>query len=941
MTLRPWRELIAPHDDVLAGTYQEAEFAADLSKVAAGTATPEYQDPVLFFERTFITEGMRLLLSSVVRRLAGRGGDPVVQLQTAFGGGKTHTLLAVYHVARGERSASELTGVPQIVDQVGVSELPKARVAVIDGNSLSASQPRRHGGVAAHTLWGEMAWQLGGESAYELLAQSDRDGISPGKEILARLFEQCAPCVVLLDELVAYIRQFEEGKTYSGGTFESNLSFLQALTEAAGHVPTTIVLASLPESNIEVGGARGKQALASVEKIFGRVEAVWKPVATTEGFEIVRRRLFGPVSDANARDAVCRAFAEMYVQGGGAFPPETIESAYLDRLKGSYPIHPEVFERLYTDWATLEKFQRTRGVLRLMAMTIHRLWSDGNQDLMIMPGSIPLYDPQVGGEMIRYLTQGWEPVLERDVDGPRAATTKLDEQNPLLGSVQASRRVARTVFMGSAPSVAGQRVRGISDQRLRLGCAQPGQQVGRYDDALRRLLDQLHYLFTNNERSRFWYDTRPNLRREMEDRMSRFKREEHLIPEVQKRLRQMLRQSGPFAGVHVFTRHDDVPDDQELRLVVLSPASPHRGKHKLSLAIKAASEVNVNRGAQPRQHQNRLVYLAADEDAVEQVWLQAKRYLSWASIVDDTTVLNLDQQQIKEAGQNRSDADSRLNGALREAFKWVLAPAQEAKPKGGLTEVFWEERAVPSGAQDVLDSVRKALEEQELLIPRWSPIHLKHVLQAWFWREEASDAKTADVWKAFCCYPYLPRLADRKVFEETIAAGAAGRDFFGFATAKEDERYVGFVFGRPGSVYLDQSSLIVTPDAARAQEEREASATGGADGDGEAAGGDGKSTGGGSTGREHTGAGTGAEPPPRQMKRFHGSADLNAVTMGMDAAKIAEEIVQHFTAVYGTRVSIRLEVEAYSPQGLSDGVIRTVRENARSLGFSSAEFETE
>ncbi len=945
MTLKPWRDLIVPHNDVLKGTYQEAEFAADLSKVANGTAPPEYQDPILFFERTYITEGMRLLLNSVLRRLSGQGGDPVIQLKTSFGGGKTHTMLAVYHVAASGRAASELAGIPPILDQVGIQELPKANVAVIDGNNLSPSQPKKRGSVTVNTIWGELAYKLGKEAGYELVAQSDADGTSPGKEILVELFTRFAPCVILLDELVAYIRQLEDGKSYVGGTFESNLSFLQALTEAASQVPSTMVLASLPESDLEAGGARGRAALGRIEKVFGRVEAVWKPVATSEGFEIVRRRLFGQITDTNARDAVCRAFADMYVSQSGQFPSETIEANYFDRLKAAYPIHPEVFERLYTDWATLEKFQRTRGVLRLMAMVIHRLWADGNPDLLIMPSSIPFYDSQISNELVRYLTQGWEPVIERDVDGQQAATTQMDSANPLFGPVQAARRVARTIFLGSAPAVSGQRIRGISDQSVRLGCTQPGQQIGRYDDALRRLLDQLHYLFTNNERNRFWYDTRPNLRREMEDRMTRFKRDEHLIPEIQKRLKQLLK-SGPFSGIHVFNKHEDVPDDHNLRLVALSPLSPHRSKNKDSLAIRNAAEINSKRGNQPRLNQNRLVYLASDEDAIAQVWNQTKHFLSWESIVADKLMLNLDQHQAGEAEQSVKDAEGRLSGSLKEAFKWVLTPAQDANPRGGLTDVFWEESAIQTMSLDLTDAIRKSLEDQERLIPRWSPIHLRTTLQTWFWREETDDVSTFEVWKAFCSYPYLPRLLDKKVLEDAVASGVSSKDFFGYAFSKNNDGYEGLIFGEMGSVYIDQQSLLIKPEAAASQQERQKPPIIDTGDGGTSEGGTSTVEGGNSAGTETTG-GTGTTLPPlppavpKGYERFHGSVNLDPISMGLDAAKIAEEIIQHFTLQSGTQVNIRLEIEAFSPNGMSERSVRIIRENSRSLNFQISEFENE
>ncbi|MEG2005494.1 MAG: DUF499 domain-containing protein, partial [Bilophila sp.] len=225
------RELIEPHRDVLKGVYSQSEFAADISRVHAGQATDEYQNPALFFQRTFITEGMKLLLLSVLQRLSGKGGDPVIQLQTAFGGGKTHTLLAVYHLARTTCSPSELAGIPPILDAVGLHDLPRATVAVLDGINMSANQPVIRNGCRVHTLWGELALQLGGPEAFALIEASDSSGTSPSKELLEQIIRAAAPCVILMDELVAYMRQFGE-KPLTGGTLSSNLTFVQALTEA-------------------------------------------------------------------------------------------------------------------------------------------------------------------------------------------------------------------------------------------------------------------------------------------------------------------------------------------------------------------------------------------------------------------------------------------------------------------------------------------------------------------------------------------------------------------------------------------------------------------------------------------------------------------------------------------------------------------------------------
>jgi hypothetical protein len=241
--MKPWREVIVPHVDVLNGTFQQSEFAADLTAVRSGKATVEYGDAKAFYERTFITEGMGRLLAQVALRLNGKGGEPVIQLQTAFGGGKTHTMLAVYHLASRQCALGDLAGIPALLDKAGLMDVPQAQIAVLDGTAHAPGQPWKHGKQAIRTLWGELAWQLGKAEGLAMVQEADANGTSPGKDVLIELLARFAPCVVLLDELVVYIRQFVESQALSGGTYDSNLSFIQSLTEAAKLVPNAVVLA--------------------------------------------------------------------------------------------------------------------------------------------------------------------------------------------------------------------------------------------------------------------------------------------------------------------------------------------------------------------------------------------------------------------------------------------------------------------------------------------------------------------------------------------------------------------------------------------------------------------------------------------------------------------------------------------------------------------------
>jgi predicted AAA+ superfamily ATPase len=816
--MKPWREIAIPHADVLKGTFQQAEFAADISAVHTGQATHEYQDAAAFFERTYITEGMRLLLTQVAQRLSGRGGEPVIQLQTAFGGGKTHTMLAVLHLATRKCPLADLPGIPTLVEKAGLMDVPQARVAVIDGTARAPGQPWKHGRTAVKTLWGELAWQLGGGDGFALVKEADANGTSPGKDVLRQLLEAYAPCVVLMDELVAYIRQFPEGQLLSGGTYDSNLSFVQALTEAVKLVPTAVVLASLPESEIEAGSSRGVGALKALEKTFGRVQALWKPVATEEAFEIVRRRLFEPIKDLKTRDAVCRAFAEAYIAEGAKLPSETQEGRYFDRLCAAYPIHPEVFDRLYEDWTTIDGFQRTRGVLKLMAKVISRLWKDNNQDYMILPGSLPLSDADLRNELLYYLPPGWDPVIEGDIDGDRAETTELENKEPRFGQVNAARRVARTLFLGTAPSSVATKpgIRGLDRGRVLLGCLQPGQTTAVYADALNRLIDRLHYLNSSGDKAadatRFWFDTRANLRREMEDRKRRFDDKTDVRKKIEEVVKKLFANLPLFDGVHVFTPHADVPDDSALRLVILSPEQWYM-KDAARQAEDAVHEYLRTHGGQPRHRANRLIFVAADHAVLNRLKDATRVALAWASIVEDVDEgrLNIDQNQRRQADKEARAVAEVLPRAARECFKWLLCPVQDDPTA---TKPVIEAFPLNTTSGSAAGELERICRENELVIETWSPIHLRDHLKRFYWKPDTPHVRALTFWDDSLKYLYLPRLRSREVLAAVIHTGAASRDFFGTAYGFTDGKYDGFQFG-DGGVSLDDTLLLIEPEAAK------------------------------------------------------------------------------------------------------------------------------
>lgn len=934
MSLKPWREIAVPHDDVLKGTFQQAEFAADISRVHDGSATAVYQDPVLFFQRTFITEGMRMLLDSVVRRLAGSGGDPVIQLQTAFGGGKTHTLLAVLHLAGGKAAARELFGISPILKEAGISELPKANIAVLDGTKLAPNQPRRVEGHALKTLWGELAWQLGGAEAYSKIAESDASGTSPGKDLLTEVLRDAAPCVILLDEMVAYIRQFEDGRSLTGGTFGSNLSFIQSLTEAMKAVPNAVLLASLPESHREAVDQQGVKALDALEHYFARVQAIWKPVAAEEAFEIVRRRLFTSISDRNAADAVCRAFADCYVTNASELPGETQEGHYRKRMQNAYPFHPELFERLYKDWSTLQSFQRTRGVLKLLARVIHRLWQDGNQDLLLLPGSLPLYDGSVCTELTSYLPPGWDPVLQRDVDGERSDPVEIEQREPRFGALQACRRLTRTIFLGSAPTGTNAVARGLETERVLLGCLQPDQPPHLYKDALGRLDGKLTFL--NKGNGRWWFDVRPNLRREMEDRKRRFG-DPDVIEEVRAAINRVM---GPCSidATHVFTPARDIPDDFSLRLVVLPPGSAWT-RSGPNPAREAAEAVLRMRGDQPRLKQNRLLFLAADSDQVMHLKDTVRSLLSWRSIESDIKDLriNLDALQSRQATQHREQTAETVYRLVREVFKWLVAPNQALKRDATVGEIAWDALQLNPAAAGLGKEVERVTHENELVIKDWAPVHLHKLLAAWFWKDGASDVSAKDVWAKSCCYLYFPRLASSRTMEATIAAGVMSRDFFGVASDKTDEGYRGFSFGKVTALYMDALLLIEPAHAANYEEmTRPVQTATATTPNGSPSGPVGNGAGAENATTQTTTSGSAATTRP---KRYYGTLELDPITASLKFSKVVTELVELFSTTPGTNVRIRVDIEAEDQRGFSESTVRAAKENSKTLGMKDADFD--
>ncbi|MFF0239109.1 Swt1 family HEPN domain-containing protein [Rhodococcus pyridinivorans] len=956
--LLPWREVLRPHDDVAKGNFRAAEFAADLAMVARGEGDPEYTDPVEFFRRTFLTGGLQDLITRAVKRIAGdKNASPVINLQTNFGGGKTHSMLALWHLASGRPVADypqelqDLLGPVRLDQKIG-------KVALV-GNHLEPSGLKpKPDGTKINTLWGELAWQLGGREAYEIVADADHTSTNPG-DSLRELLAAYAPAIILIDEWVAYARQLYGRDDLAGGSFDTQFTFAQTLTEAAKAVPGALVVISIPASardddghshisEEEVGGENGREALRRLQNVVRRVADQWKAANPEESFEIVRRRLFtAPDGQALAQiGATAQAMVKFYRDHHGEFPNEATDNEYLDRIRATYPVHPELFDRLYQDWSTLERFQRTRGVLRLMNTIVGTLWRAGDTAPLIMPGSVPLREPEVMTEITQYLEDQWKAIIDADVDGVHSAPAQVDQASPdLLGKRFITQRLARTVFIGATPTLHGSH-KGVDKARIFLGTALPGDVPGNFHSALNQLADKATYFYSSG--SQFWFDTQANTTRTARDHAERLHPEE-VWTEIIRRLQEHRSPSDQgFAAVHIAPdSSSDVPDGQEARLVIVPPSHVYdRRQGAESPAYTWSTGILDRRGSGARTHRNMLVFLAADSARYEELQASIRDLLAWKYVRDNADgVLDLTAQQKKQAEERLKRADATARDRLLGAYHWALVPTQPDPKRPLHLDAIKAEGSVGNLAER---TAKRLVDKSELVLKRASAairLDLDSSLHTVFERD--GHISLGALWDYYTTYPFLARLRDRTVLEDgvlstldtpidwegqgfALAEGWNGKDYTGLLLPTDNAP-------KPATV---DSLLLVEPRRANQQQERDLAEAGGdepeSSGDQESQTGDDRS---GTAGPSVPPRAVTTKPERRPKTRYFGTAALDPDFYGRDFGRITSEVIQHLAAVDGVELEVRLEITAVARDGFDEAKVRTVSENASTLKFEQSGFE--
>lgn len=943
--LKPWREVLQPHDDVATGNFHASEFAADLYKVSTGgEADSGYADPVEFFNRTYLTEGLRDLIGRAVRRLAGDdNASPVINLQTNFGGGKTHSMLALWHVAAGIPLGDFPQDTQELLTANGYTGHRVNRVAIV-GNHFSPSGVTKADGTRINTIWGELAWQLGGPAAFAVVAQADADRTHPG-DALHELLAAYAPAVILIDEWVAYARSLVGRDDLAGGTFDDQFTFAQSLTEACKGTAGILLAISIPASESgdagdrivagnaeEVGGANGLEALKRLQNVVRRVADQWRPASSDEAYHIVKQRLFKQ-ADAPALAAIgatAKAYVGMYRKYTDDFPREARDPSYEDRIKRTYPIHPELFDTLYEEWSSLERFQRTRGVLRLMSTVIHALWAGEDASPLIMPGSIPLATANVNAELTQYLQDSWKAVIDADVDGPKSEPARIDAAKPLFGQRALTKRLARTVFFGAAPTIApGSTHKGISTQRVFLGTAVPGDVPGNFHAALTQLGDKATYFYSGS--GKYWYDLQPNITRTAKDQAERLHKED-VWAEIVRRLAGQANKRGDFAGVHVCPENNaDIPDMDEARLVIIHPKVAHkRGTDSPAKAF--AQQATEHRGSANRVDRNMLVYLAADEARLEELDTAVRDYLGWAHVLTNEADLDLTQNQKNQAAQKKEQAAQTAAARLLQTFIWALVPAQ---PNPGAPFVIRETK-VEGQSEWLAERVSRRLGNDGDLSTRQAAANIRLAIDKvpQIWKD--GHVSLGALWRLYSQYPYMPRLRDRKVLDAGVSELPLlwQTDAFALANSYDNNagRYVGLWVptGNTSVPAPTDSLLLVRPDVALKQIESETIV------------------------RPNPETTTTPDPATKVMPetvttppevsvrprktRFFGVKTLNAEKVAYDFKNVADEVLATLRET-GTHLVVKIEIEAIRPAGFTESQVRTVGENAKTLKFDQAGFE--
>ena len=821
-------DVCQPRDEVLSGELREQQFAASLTKVLRGGADPVYGDPASFFANTYATGGLKSLLRESLGRLTGAtpGNAAVIRLETSFGGGKTHNLIALYHLCGGGVSPKVAAGFvsPELLPPKRI-----AKIAGVVGPDMGVADGLDHGQARTFTLWGELAWQLGaheggpegGRAAYEIVRKSDEQRTAPGTQVWEKLIGD-EPALLMIDEIAYYLRVARGAEYQAGSTSvaEQTVAFLMSLLKFASESKRTVLVYTLADSSDAFGKESDdlRHELSEARSVSARQEHVLTPTAEDEISAIVTHRLFASVRRKAAEETAqaWSAYAARMIEQGVDLPQRATRPEYQAEMVQDYPFHPELLTTLNRKTSTIPNFQKTRGVLRLLAQTIRELWTAQPKDCyLICPHHLNLADEQLANDLTSRLDRPqYKQVIEADIASPKKGTLSHAQEIDLewieAGRPPYAQRVATAAFLHSIVQT-GQS--GVDPADLRLAILQPNDDPALVDKAIQRLIDRCWFFDYDGLRYRF--KTEPSLRKIVDDEMSlvgKIKAKSELDERIQK-----VWKKGVFDPEFFPSEAADVDDDAQLpKLVVLHYHAANVKASDAATPPDLVLKLFEHKGSMEeyRTYKNNLVFLVADEDQVERMVDVAQQYLAIRRITGDPERMQeFNKAQAEKLKQMGEAAELDLRVAITKCYRHLYYPSADAPRKSGnLAHQALQAEEQGKVQHDQTEVVLKALKSLEkVLTADDKPLNAQYV-KAKAWDANAVATSTEELRRQFCKKLGLKMLFDINQLKKTIREGVQKGQWVYYAASE------GIGYGEPSPtpmIEITEDATLYTLDEAR------------------------------------------------------------------------------------------------------------------------------
>lgn len=798
MALKPWYKVVTPREDLREGRPLDAsEFAVHLDQIKNGSAPIDYQDPERFFERTYLTKNLLELSSEVIRRLSGNKVETnaVFNMTTQFGGGKTHALALLFHLAKGGAKASNWKDVQKIIDKAQLETIPEASIAIFVGGKFD---PRggNDGTPLRRTPWGEIAWQLGGQEAYKIMEEFDEKGRSPGGDTIGKLFSKEKPTLILIDELLNYVSR------YRGSGISSQLyNFLQNLTEEARSFDNVVVAVSIPASELEMS-SDDQSDYSRFKKMLDRLGKAVIMSAEDEVSEIIRRRLFEWYGVPDDAKKAASEYADWVVEHKQQipqwFPVDNAREAFIS----SYPFHPMVLSVFERKWQALPRFQQTRGVLRLLALWVSKAYQDGfkgaHKDPLITLGSAPLEDSMFRAAVFEQLGESrLEGALTTDITGKKGShAVRLDnEAVETIKKARLHQKVASTIFFESN---GGQAKTEATLPELRLAVADPGLDIGNVETVLEALTESCYFLSVEKNKYRFTF--LPTLNKLHADRRASIqsqKIEERVRADVQNIFSAKSTNLPDIERIYFPERSNQIADRAALTFVVLSPDQSTQDEKK---TLQTLDQMTREYGASARTFKSALIWCVLDNPS--SLYDETRKLLAWEDIDEELDELHLDETQKHQLSINLKKAQRDMKETIWRTYNKVMLLGKDntwQKIDLGLAH----SSAAESLIVFILNRLRQDGHVEEGISPNFLTRNWPPAFKEW---------STKSVRNAFFASPQFPKLLHPDSIRETLSRGVAN-GLLAYVGKTPDGQYKPFYFNTsisPADIEISDDMFIIS-----------------------------------------------------------------------------------------------------------------------------------